>query len=145
MRKTRKQKVIFLCTGNSARSQMAEAHLRSYAGDRFEVHSAGLEPSGINPLTTKVMDESGISLAGQHSKSVKEYLGKIHFNYLFTVCGHAEKNCPRTFLSTGIHTHWDFEDPAAFEGSEEERLQKFREIRDQIDSRIQDWLEDLAQ
>jgi arsenate reductase len=119
-----KTKVIFLCTGNSARSQMAEAFLRELAGDRFEVHSAGLEPKGINPYTVRVMDELGISLAGQSSKSVSEYLGKMHFSYLVTVCGHAEKNCPRIFLTQGKHIHWDFEDPAAFEGTEEEKKGK---------------------
>ena len=140
MSETRKPKVIFLCTGNSARSQMAEAFLRKYAGDRFEAYSAGLDPKGINPFTVRTMEEVGISLEGQHSKSVGDYLGKEHFTYLFTVCGHAEENCPRTFLSSGIHTHWDFEDPAAFEGTDEEKLQKFTEIRDLIDQRIQAWL-----
>jgi arsenate reductase len=135
-----KPKVIFLCTGNSARSQMAEAFTRKYAGDRFEVHSAGLDPKGINPYTIRVMAEIGLNLEGQSSKSVSEYLGKVHFAYLFTVCGHAEENCPRIFLTQGKHTHWDFEDPAAFEGSEEAKLAKFREVRDQIDQRIQYWL-----
>jgi arsenate reductase len=143
MNEIRKQKVIFLCTGNSARSQMAEAFLRKYAGDRFEVHSAGLEPKEINPFTVQVMDESGIRLEGHSSKDVGEYLGKTHFQYLFTVCGHAEENCPRTFLSSGIHTHWDFDDPAALEGSDEEKLAKFREIRDQINTRIQVWLKEV--
>jgi arsenate reductase len=135
-----KSKVIFLCTGNSARSQMAEAFTRKYAGDRFEVHSAGLDPKGINPYTIRVMAEIGLNLEGQSSKSVSEYLGKVHFAYLFTVCGHAEENCPRIFLTQGKHTHWDFEDPAEFKGSEEAKLAKFREVRDQIDQRIQHWL-----
>ncbi|MBN1667969.1 MAG: arsenate reductase ArsC [Anaerolineales bacterium] len=138
-----KPKIIFLCTGNSARSQMAEAFTRKYAGDRFEVHSAGLDPKGINPYTIQVMEEVGINLDGQTSKSISEYLGKVHFAYLFTVCGHAEENCPRIFLTQGKHSHWDFEDPAAFEGSGEEKLAKFREIRDQIDRRIQQWLADV--
>ncbi|MBN2045173.1 MAG: arsenate reductase ArsC [Anaerolineales bacterium] len=142
MDKDRKIKVIFLCTGNSARSQMAEAFLRRYAGDQFEAHSAGLEPKEIHPYTIIVMGELGYSLEGQQSKSVRENLGKVHFTYLFTVCSQAEKNCPRTFLSSGIHTHWDFEDPAAFEGTEEEKLAKFREIRDQIDERIRQWLQE---
>jgi arsenate reductase len=140
MSESKKQKVIFLCTGNSARSQMAEAFLRKYADDRFEAYSAGLDPKGINPLTVQVMEEISISLEGQHSKSVGEYLGKVHFPYLFTVCSNAEKNCPRTFLSSGNHTYWDFEDPAAFEGTDEEKLAKFREVRDQIDDRIKNWL-----
>lgn len=137
----KKTRVIFLCTGNSARSQMAEAFLREYGGDRFEAHSAGLDPQGIHPLTVKVMDEEGISLAGQSSKGVKEYLGKVHFPYVFTVCGHAEENCPSVFLNQGVHAHCEFEDPAAFEGSEEEKLAKFREIRDQIKAKIQQWID----
>ncbi len=142
MTEENKIKVIFLCTGNSARSQMAEAFLRKYGGEKFEAYSAGLEPKGINPYTIQVMDEIGISLERHQSKSVTEYLGKTHFTYLFTVCGHAEKNCPRTFLSSGIHTHWDFEDPAAFEGTDEGKLAKFREVRDQMEAKIQGWLEE---
>lgn len=139
----KKLKVIFLCTGNSARSQMAEAFLRKYGGDRFEAHSAGLEPRGIHPLTRKVMEEVGISLEGQRSKGVDEYLGKVHFSHLFTVCRHAEEKCPRVFLTQGKHEHWDFEDPAAFEGTDEEKLVKFRETRDLMEQRIRDWLEEV--
>ena len=138
-----KPKVMFLCTGNSARSQMAEAFTRKYAGDQFEVHSAGLEPKGINPFTIRVMEEIGISLDGQRSKSLNEYLAKVHFAHLFTVCGHAEQNCPRIFLTQGKHEHWDFEDPATLEGTEEEKLAKFREVRDQIDHRVQNWLAEV--
>jgi arsenate reductase len=144
MSQTQKSKVIFLCTGNSARSQMAEAFLRSMAGEQFEVHSAGLNPQGIHPLTIQVMDEIGLDLADHQSKSVKQYLGRDHFTYLFTVCGHAEENCPQTFLSTGIHRHWDFEDPAAFKGSQEKTLEKFREIRGQIQRKVEDWLAEMG-
>ena len=133
-------KVLFLCTGNSARSQMAEAWLRHYGGDRFEAYSAGLEPGGINPYTRRVMDEAGVSLEGQWSKDVKEYLGRVNFGYLITVCGHADKNCPRTFLSVGQKLHWDLEDPAAADGDDAARLAKFREIRDQIEARVLAWL-----
>jgi len=142
METKRMPKVIFICTGNSARSQMAEAFLRKYAGDQFEVHSAGLDPKGINPYTIKVMEEIGINMDGHRSKSVDEYLDKVHFAYLFTVCSNAEKNCPQTFLSSGIHTHWDFEDPASFEGSDTQKLEKFREVRNLIDQRIQLWVEE---
>lgn len=136
-----KEKVLFLCTGNSARSQMAEAFLRAYAGDNYEAHSAGLSPKGLNPYTVRVMEEKGISMEGHRSKDVKEYLAKSTFNYFFTVCGHAEENCPRAFLmSAGRHYHWDFEDPAAFVGSEEETLNKFREVRDQIEARVKAWV-----
>ena len=140
MEKVRKPKVIFLCTGNSARSQMAEAILRKYAGDRYEVYSAGLDPKGINPYTVRVLEEIGISLDNHTSKSVSEYLGVEHFAYNITVCSNAEENCPRVFLSSGVHEHWGFEDPAAFEGTDEAKMDKFREVRGLIDQRIQDWL-----
>jgi arsenate reductase (thioredoxin) len=139
-----KTKVLFLCTGNSARSQMAEALLRSHAGDRFEVHSAGLEPKGINPYTRQVLEESGLDLSGHTSKDVGQYLGRDHFGYLITVCSHAEENCPTTFLGVSSRLHWPFEDPAAFQGSDAQILGKFREIRDQIDRRIQEWLAELS-
>jgi len=136
-----KPRVLFLCTGNSARSQMAEAFLRTYAGDRFEAHSAGLEPKGINPYTVRVMEEIGISLEGQRSKDLREYLSQMHFAVFVTVCGQAEQNCPRVFLmSAGRHIHWDLEDPAAFEGSDTQKLDKFRQVRDQIDGLVKDWL-----
>jgi len=137
-----KPRVLFLCTGNSARSQMAEAFLRAYAGDRFEIHSAGVEPKGqILPEVLEVMKELGIDMEGQRSKSVTEYLGKTHFAHVITVCGDAEKNCPTVFLNMGTHEHWPFEDPAAFEGSDIERLNHTRRVRDQIASRIQKWLD----
>ena len=89
-----KTRVLFLCTGNSARSQMAEAFLRLHGGDRFEAHSAGLEPKGINPYTRRVLAEVGIDMAGQTSKDLTVYLGKTHFGYLITVCSNAEARCP---------------------------------------------------
>ena len=135
-----KTKVLFLCTGNSARSQMAEALLRHYAGDRFDVYSAGLEPKGINPYTVRVMQEIGLDLAFQYSKDVTEYLGRVNFGYVITVCSNAEKNCPSTFLGVSKRLHWDLEDPAACVGSDEEILSKFREVRDQIDERVRTWL-----
>jgi arsenate reductase len=135
-----KTKVLFLCTGNSARSQMAEAFLRQAAGDRYDVYSAGLEPKGINPFTRAVMKEAGMDLNGQWSKDVTEYLGRVNFGYLITVCDHAEKNCPTTFLGIAHRERWSFDDPAAFQGTEEETLAKFRAVRDQIEQRIRDWL-----
>lgn len=140
-----KTRVLFLCTGNSARSQMAEALLRHYAGDRFEAYSAGLEPKGMNPFTVRVMEEVGLPLTGQSSKDVREYMGKLHFGYLITVCANAEERCPTTFPGVGQRMHWAFDDPAAIEGSDEERLAKFREVRDQIDRRIRDWLAEQPQ
>lgn len=136
-----KIKVLFLCTGNSARSQMAEAFLRFYAGDKYEAYSAGLEPKGIHPLTKKVMDEIGIDTSSQSSKPLQDYMGKVHFGYLITVCSDADKKCPSVFPGMGQRLHWDIEDPAKFKGTEEERLQKFQEIRDQIRLKVQSWIE----
>jgi arsenate reductase len=119
---------------------MAEAFLRRYAGDIFEVHSAGLEPKGVNPLTVKVMDEVGIDISEQTSKGIEAYFGKTDIYTLITVCDDADQNCPSGW--PGIHTrlHWSFEDPAKFQGSEEEKLAKFREVRDQIEERIRQWV-----
>jgi len=137
-----KPRVLFLCTGNSARSQMAEAFLREYAGDQFEVHSAGIEPKGqILPEVLTVMKELDVDMSRQMPKSVSEYLGKLHFAHVITVCGDAEKNCPAVFLNMGKHEHWPFDDPAIFEGDTSERLAFTRGIRDQIAQRIQEWLE----
>lgn len=135
-----KQRVLFLCTGNSARSQMAEAFLRRYGSDRFEAYSAGLEPKGINPLTLHVMQEIGYDLAGQRSKGVKEFLGPVFIHQLITVCDNAEKNCPTAWPGIIKKMHWSFEDPAAFEGSDAEKLAKFREIRDQIEQKVREWV-----
>jgi arsenate reductase (thioredoxin) len=136
-----KIKVLFLCTANSARSQMAEAFLRSYAGDRYEAYSAGIEPKGIHPLTKTVMDEIGIDINAQTSKALKEYMGKTHFGYLITVCSEADAKCPTTFPGMGQRLRWDLEDPAKFTGTEEQKLAKFREIRDQIKKRVYEWVD----
>jgi len=135
-----KQRVLFLCTGNSCRSQMAEAFLRRYAGEYFEAYSAGLEPKPINPYTIQVMDEIDFDLSGQTSKGVEGYLGKVLFKYLITVCDDAEKNCPATWPGVNTRLHWSFEDPAKFKGSPEEKLAKFREVRDLIQAKIINWL-----
>ncbi len=137
---TAKIKVLFLCTGNSARSQMAEAFLRHYGGNRFEPYSAGLEPKGIHPYAIQVMDEVGISLEGQRSKDVTEYLGRMHFGYLITVCSNAEERCPTAWPDVSRRFHWALDDPAAAQGTEEEKLEKFRQVRDQIEQRIQECL-----
>ena len=133
-------RVLFVCTGNSARSQMAEAFVRHYAEDAFEAHSAGLEPKGIHPLTVRAMQEIGLDLSGQSSKSVLDYLGKVHFGYIVTLCADAEERCP-IFPGLGQRMHWAFDDPAAFEGTHEARLDKFRQVRNQIDGQIRAWLE----
>ena len=136
------QRVLFLCMGNSARSQMAEAFLRKYGNGRFEPHSAGLEPKGVNPLTVKVMDEVGIDISNQTSKGIETYLGKMSFQYLVTVCDDADKNCPAVWPGVHKRMHWSFKDPARFEGTEEEKLAKFREVRDLIESRVKQWVQE---
>ncbi len=125
------------------RSQMAESLLRHRAGDRFEVFSAGLEPKGINLLARRALEEIGLSMEGQYSKDVREYLGRVSFGYLITVCSNAEKNCPTAFLGVSQRLHWTIDDPAEFQGSEAATLAKFREIRDQLDGDIRDWLAEL--
>jgi arsenate reductase len=132
-------KVLFLCTGNSCRSQMAEAWLRFLDSASFEVYSAGLEPHGINPGTIAVMEEVGIDLSSHRSKNLDEYKGKIEFDYLITVCGNADERCPY-FPGMGTRMHWPFKDPAAFTGPEDEKLAVFRKVRDQIKARIEQWL-----
>ena len=134
-----KPKVLFLCTGNSARSQLAEGLLRALAGEQFEVFSAGTEPKGsILPEIKEVMREVGIDISAQWSKSVMEYLGKTHFSNVITVCADAEENCPAVFLNMGTHDHWPFDDPAKF--NEETRLDSTRRVRDQIEQRLRLWL-----
>jgi arsenate reductase len=136
-------RVLFLCTGNSARSQMAEAFLRQLGGDMFQAFSAGLEPKGMNPLTVRVMEEAGIDMSAHRSKGIDEYLGKEHFHYLVTVCHDAEQNCPRVWPGVHNRLHWSFEDPAAFDGTEEEKLEKFRQVRDLIRVRVSTWVDEI--
>ena len=137
-----KPKVLFLCTGNSARSQMGEALLRAQAGDRFDVYSAGLHAKGLNPYTVRALAEQGIDTAPLYSKDVNEFLGKVHFAYVITVCGHADEHCPTVWLSGPEKLHWPFEDPAAFVGDDAATLAKFREVRDRIAARIAAWLKE---
>jgi arsenate reductase len=136
----KKIKVLFVGSGNSARSQMVEALLKRYAGERFEAYSAGLEPGGIHPYARQVLKEIGIDLTSQYSKDLDEYMGRIHFDYLITVCDSAEKKCPTTLPGGSLRLHWPFENPTTLGGTEEEKLEKFREVRDQIDQRIRSWL-----
>ena len=132
---TEKSRVLFLCTHNSARSQMAEGLLRGLAGDRFEVFSAGTEVTHVRPQAIKVMKELGIDISGQESKTLERYLGEP-FDYVITVCDDANEACP-FFPGARRRLHWSFEDPAAAEGSEEQRLGVFRKVRDQIKGRIE--------
>ncbi|HLQ49813.1 MAG TPA: arsenate reductase ArsC [Candidatus Dormibacteraeota bacterium] len=127
-----------MCTGNSARSLMGEALLRHHGGPAFEVHSAGTEPKGINPLTERVLDEAGIDHSWARSKSVNEYLGQS-FDYVITVCDQARQACP---VFPGVHEtlHWGYEDPAAVEGTEAERLAAFRSTLTMMSGRIQSFI-----
>jgi arsenate reductase len=129
-----KEKVLILCTGNSARSQMGEGLFRSALDDKFEVFSAGTKPSSVRPEAIDVMGEIGIDISGHRSKSVDEFLGQ-QFRYVITVCDNAKESCP-VFPGRAERIHWSFEDPAAVEGTAEERKAAFRRIRDQIADRI---------
>lgn len=127
-------RILFVCTGNSARSVMAEALVRSKGGAAFDVHSAGTDPRGINPLTRRVLAEVGIDASWARSKSVTEYLGQ-RFDYVITVCDEARQVCP---VFPGVHEslHWGYEDPAEAAGSEDERLAVFRRVFVQLGERV---------
>ncbi len=133
-----KKRVLFLCTGNSARSQMAEGLLRKMAGDRFEVFSAGTRPAGLNPTAVAAMGEIGIDISRHHSKSVDEF-SRQSFDYVITVCDSAKESCP-IFPGAAKKIHYSFQDPAAAQGSAEEQLTVFRRVRDQIDERLREFL-----
>jgi arsenate reductase len=133
-----KKRILFLCTGNSARSQMAEGIFRKEAGDRFEVFSAGTKPSRVRPEAIAVMNELGIDISGHRSKSVDEFTSQ-EFDTVVTVCDNAKESCP-VFPGRSRRLHWPFEDPAAVEGSELHRQEAFRRIRDQIRGRILEFL-----
>ena len=134
-----RKKLLFVCTGNSARSQMAEGLLRHIAGDRFEAFSAGTRPTDIRPEAMRVMDEIGIDISGQYPKFVDKFIGQ-NFDYVVTVCDNANESCP-LFPGRAERLHWSFQDPAAVQGSEIERLSAFRKIRDEIRARIGSFLQ----
>lgn len=137
MTMTKRQRVLFLCTGNSARSQMAEGLLRHMAGDQFEVFSAGTRPAGLNPNAVTAMAEIGINIAGSRSKSVDQFAGQ-QFAYVFTVCDNAKEACP-IFPGGGKRLHQSFEDPAA--APADQQLAVFRRVRDQIANRLREFVE----
>jgi len=110
-----KETVLFLCTSNSCRRQMAEAYLRKYAGDRLDVYSAGLNPTEIHPMTRQVMAESGLDLRGQYAKGVRMYLGQFFVHYLVIVCARANENCPKIWPAVGRRFFWPFDDPASLQ------------------------------
>jgi arsenate reductase (thioredoxin) len=123
---------------------MAEALLRKRAGHRFEVASAGLEPTEVHPLTRQVLAEVGIDASGLSAKGPREFLGRVAVRYAIIVCAQAEKSCPRVFPFAVQVLSWPFEDPALVEGSPEIQLAKFRRVRDEIDARLRDWLRELG-
>ena len=129
-----KKKVLFICTHNSARSQMAEGLLKSLYGDRYEGYSAGTEPTKVNPYAVKVMAEIGIDISMNRSKSINEFHG-IKFDYVVTVCDHAREACP-FFTGGEEYLHKSFQDPTEFKGAEDETLTAFRRVRDEI----KDWI-----
>ncbi|MCZ7648465.1 MAG: arsenate reductase ArsC [Planctomycetota bacterium] len=134
--------LLFLCTGNAARSQMAEALMRHHAGDRYDVHSAGTKPKGVHPLTLEALKDKDIETKGLRSKHLDEYLGHLPVHTLIVVCSSADQECPVAWPNLQRRLFWPFEDPAAAEGSDTAKLAKFREVRDQIEAKIVDWLKE---
>ena len=132
---TEKRRVLFLCTHNSARSQMAEGWLRHLADDRFEAHSAGTQATAIRPLALRAMAEAGVDISGQRSKAITEYLGQP-FNFVVTVCDQAAEACP-LFPGGGTRLHWSLPDPSQATGTEAEQLAVYRRVRDAIRQRIE--------
>jgi len=136
--------VLVLCTGNSCRSQMAQAFLERHAGDRFPVYSAGSEPAPqVHPLTVRVMLEAGIDLRGRRPRHLEDYLGKVPVHTLITVCDAAARSCPAVWPGIRRRLAWPFEDPATFAGTDDEKIAKFREVRDAIAARVRDWVGSL--
>jgi arsenate reductase len=131
-------RVLILCTGNSARSQMAEGLLRRLGGDQFEVSSAGVNPTAVRVEAVAVMSEVGIDISKQYSKSVTEFTGQ-EFDLVITVCDNANEHCP-VFPGNTQRLHWSFADPAAVTGDEETRLNAFRRVRDEIGERFRAFL-----
>ena len=136
------KRILVLCTGNSARSQMGEGLFRHEGGAGYDVFSAGTKPASVRPEAIAVMREAGIDISGHRSKSVDEFAGQS-FDYVVTVCDNARDNCP-AFPGGTQRVHWSFEDPAAVAGSETERLSAFRRIRDQIHERVKEFFRDQA-
>jgi len=133
-----KKKVLFLCTGNSCRSQMAEGWLRNLAGDRFDVVSAGTQPVGLNPYAVTVMQEVNVDISNHVSEPVDPYLEQ-QFDYVITVCDQAQEACPN-FPKASTMLHWSFEDPVKAKGTYEQQMSVFRKIRDEIADRIREFV-----
>jgi len=137
-----RKRVLILCTGNSARSQMAEGLLREIGGGRFEVYSAGTHPVSVRAEAVEAMREVGIDISGQRSKSVDEFAGR-EFDYVVTVCDKAREECP-VFPGRTRRVHWSFEDPAEAAGEWAERLAVFRRVRERIGARLREWVDELS-
>ncbi|HEX3356572.1 MAG TPA: arsenate reductase ArsC [Tepidisphaeraceae bacterium] len=132
--------VLILCTGNSCRSQMAEALLRKHQGDKYEVHSAGTEPKDqVHPLAIRAMKEIGMDISGQRPKSTEAFLGKLPVRHLLIVCDNANKSCPRVWPGAFTRSYLPFDDPAEARGTEDEKLAVFRRVRDEIDRAMRTW------
>lgn len=134
------KRILVLCTGNSCRSQIAEGYLRHFAGDKAEVHSAGVETHGVNPRAIATMEEDGIDISGHTSNNVNEYRN-IDFDFVITVCDNAKERCPY-FPANAKKFHYNFPDPAKAKGTEEEILQQFRYVRNMIKDYCRDFVKD---
>jgi len=142
---TGNQIVLILCTGNSCRSQMAEAFLRKYQGDRYEVASGGTEPkSEVHPLAVRVMNEIGIDIGGQRPKNLTEFLGKAAVRHLLIVCDKANSSCPRIWPGTFSRSYLPFDDPADAQGTADQQLEVFRRVRDEISDAMKTWKPELV-
>lgn len=140
----RKAGVMVLCTGNSCRSQIAQAFLEKHAGERFPAFSAGSDPAPeVHPLTIEVMREAGVDLDGRKPRHLRDFLGTTPIHTLILVCDSAARNCPSAWPGVQQRLMWPFEDPAGFEGSDDEKLAKFREARDAIEARVREWVASL--
>jgi arsenate reductase len=137
-----KMKVLFICVHNAARSQMAEAFLNEFGSDRFTAESAGLEPGVLNPLVVTAMEEVGIDISAKTTRSAFELLrcGEW-YSWVITVCDESQAEACPIFPGAGQRQHWSFPDPAAFKGSEEEKLEQVRQVRDRIAAKVREWLE----
>jgi len=138
-------KVLFVCIHNSARSQMAEAFLKQLGGDRFEVESAGIEPGNLNPLVVESMKEIGIDISGNKTKEAFDFIKKgALFDYVITVCDETSaERCP-IFPGIAQRLHWGFPDPSALQGTDEEKLQAIRKIRDDIKAKVESWINEIC-
>ncbi|HEY3861512.1 MAG TPA: arsenate reductase ArsC [Verrucomicrobiae bacterium] len=140
-----KKRVLFICIHNSARSQMAEAFLNQMCGERFEAHSAGIEPGRLNPIVVEAMRETGIDISGNATKSASDFLksGRA-FSHVITVCDETSaERCP-VFPGASARLHWGFPDPSAFQGAHDEKLARTREVRDAIKTRVEAWCREVC-